>query len=376
MENRLLIPYIRFMHLRVVIAIAGLILGLQSIAQSPAAAQARSEALMAATEALINEDFVSLKEVLEQWRSQSPENEELIRMELLLDISKGSFSEQNYDADFIGYLLAFEKQESQSFVPYYHVLSYHMHDEQTERFDQATAEAFRLLATGKLGVLEKSLAEHYSGISIWLKLENQELSDFQLQTYYNKVIDAKKYKDDAITIQAGINFSLNKEKVNIGAELGLGYAWINEEYLIKAVFGTRLISDPRMEFRVNGNDVEVKDVRFLFADLEFGKHIASLGFAELFFTGTLSFRTQMLDYISYYTALNEPVYGDEMQGNGYFAPGVALLKSWKGSFLMLEAKYYTSINRNLANSLSADQAVISMSYGLRLRESAGHSQFK
>ncbi|MEP0365758.1 MAG: hypothetical protein ABJN36_09760 [Cyclobacteriaceae bacterium] len=364
------------MHLRVVIAIAGLILGLQLIAQSPAATQARSEALIAAAEALVNEDMIRLGEVLEQWKSQSPENEELLRMELLLDIYNGSFSERNYDSDIIGYLLAFEKQESQSLVPYYHVLSYHKHDEETERFDQATAEAFRMLATGKLGGLEKALAEHYAGTSIWPKLENQELSDFQLQTYYNEVVRAKKYKDDAVTVQAGVNFSLNREKVNIGPELGLGYAWITNKYLVKATFGSRLISDPQMEFEVHGNDVEVKDVRFLFADLEFGKRLASLGFAELFLSGTLSFRTQMLNYISYYTSSNEPVYGDEMQGNGYFAPGVALMKSWKGSFLMLETKYYTSINKNLANSLSADQAVISLSYGLRLRESAGHSQFK
>ncbi|MEO9477232.1 MAG: hypothetical protein ABJG41_16925 [Cyclobacteriaceae bacterium] len=364
------------MHLRVVIAIAGLTLSLQSIAQSPAAAQARNQAVVAATEALVNEDLVSLKEVLEQWKVQSPENEEMIRIELFLSISNGSFSEQNYDSDIIGYLLAFEKQESQSLIPYYHALSYHVDDPETEFYDQATAEAFRLLAPRKLGVLERALTEHYSGISIWPKLENQELTGFQLQAYYNEVIEAKKYKDDAITVQAGMNFSLNKEKVNIGPELGLGYAWITKEYLVKAAFGTRLISDPKMEFRVNGNDVEVKDVKFLFADLAFGKHIISLGFAELFLTGTLSFRTQMLNYVSYYTALNEPVYGDEMQGNGYFAPGVVLMKSWPGSFLMFETKYYTSINKNLANSLSADQVVISLSYGLRLRENVGSSQFK
>ncbi len=349
-----------------------------SLAQSPSALKIREEAMLTAIEALEENNNQKLEEAILNWEQNSGENEELFRLQLLQSIGSRTFADSLYDSNIIGLLLAFEKGESQSLPPYYHAPSYARVDVLTKRFDQKINEAFVELAVIKdLNQLESALVEHYlAKFSIWEKLDNHDLDGFAIQEYYDSIISNVRYHNDAITIQAGTNFTLAKSGMKTGTEFGLGYALMNEKMLFKAAFGFRFMDTNNLQFVVNGAEVEIKDEQFLFANLGFGYLIKSANFADIFATFDLSFRTQNYLYLSYYTLLNEPVYRETMQGNGYFAPGLALKKDFEGSYFLLETKYFTSMNKQLAESRSADQLVVSLMYALRFREKIKKSHFK
>lgn len=334
--------------------------------------------MLAAKEALDENSDQKLDEAIRIWDKNASDNEELFRLKIFQSIRKGTLADSLYDANIIGFLLAFDKKESQSLVPYYHAPSYSRVDENTQLFDIKMQVAFAdLMNERKWKPLELALIEHYAGVSkIWTRLNENSLDKYAIQKYYNIILQTKKYKNDALTVQVSTNVTFGDQGAKIGTELGAGYAWSADKFLIKAAFGVRFIKADGMQYVVNGRDVEVKDERYLFANLGVGYQIKKLSFADIYLTADLSFRTQNFLYVTYYTAANEPVYRESMQGNGYFAPGLALKKNLKGSYLLLETKYFSSLNKGLAESRSADQMVISVMYAFRFREGTNKSHFK
>lgn len=217
--------------------------------------------------------FDSIDKVIHKWNTKCEMNEELFRLSILNAIQLKKDIQPLLDNNTIGYLRAYETNQTESLLPHYHALTYAGVSNDGKLKEITKKWAIELLSKGPLDSLEMTLLHVYTSdgaAPTWNKLIAGVFPNPGVQGLFNKIVDSSKNLEDYLSPFGGIFF--HPETSSRALEFGFAYDRISSDK-IKS-FGGALRFGPtnQLDLKYEGQkDSIAMNSLFLFYD--YGKYI-------------------------------------------------------------------------------------------------------
>ncbi|MEM9822973.1 MAG: hypothetical protein AAF985_17975 [Bacteroidota bacterium] len=240
-----------------------------------------------------NNQLDSVEHVLNLWATRCGSREVVTRAKTIFDLYRGQFDEDNYDEDWLGLLIAFERRMHNIRLNFYkryeYSRPYYGYIPFAEDFDLFTQElAFRLQSNYPQKSLENELCRFYAtgSDSLFIALENPPLDSSQLGKIYNS--SSSPYsREVGLSFFTGVWIPTGDIQLfGVHPEIGLSIGGKAHEIETNLVFAIRILGSRETYNVFREQDNRTINSRAFFSamvGLEFGRNVLVLKNHELQF---------------------------------------------------------------------------------------------